>query len=90
MIAKPRISAEDRAIGRMVQQEVTVLPGGRVELVGPELEAGRTVDRVVLHEPARARGLVGQAINDIPRERLFKTAKEVDHRIAEDPASRDR
>ena len=74
----------------MVQQEVTLLPGGRVELVGLELEAGRTVDLIVLHEPARARRSVGQPINDLPRERLFKTAKEVDDGIAEYPASWDR
>ena len=36
-------------------QKVTVQPGGKVEFASPELEAGQTVDVVVLHEARTAR-----------------------------------
>ncbi len=75
---------------KMVQQQVTVQPGGRVELVCPELEAGQTVNVLVLHEPALPRRSAWQIINAGPRERLFKTAQEVDDYLAEERASWDR
>ena len=62
---------------RMVQQQVTVQAGGKVELVCPELEAGQTVDVLVLHEPAIQRRSAWQIINDGPRERLFRTPKKL-------------
>ncbi len=73
-----------------LKQQVTVQPGGKLELVCPELEAGQTVEVVILHEPAPRRRSAWQIINDGPRERLFKTAKEVDDYIAEERASWDR
>lgn len=38
---------------KALHQKVMVQPGGKVEVVSPELEAGQTVDVVVLHESAR-------------------------------------
>ena len=35
---------------KVFRQRVTVQPGGKVEIISPELEAGQTVDVVVLHE----------------------------------------
>ena len=35
---------------KVLHQKATVQPGGKVEVVSPELEAGQTVDVVVLHE----------------------------------------
>ena len=68
----------------------TVQPGGKVEFVCPELEPGQSVDVVVHPEPAAPRRSAWQIINDGPRERLFKTAKEVDDYLAEERASWDR
>ena len=69
----------------------TVLPGGKVEIVSPELEAGQTVEVVVLlHESSAKSRSVMEILNSGPGQRLFKTAKEVDDYIAEERASWDR
>ena len=70
--------------------QTTVQSGGKVEFVCPELEPGQSVDVVVLHEPATPRRSILEILNDGPRERLFKTAKEVDDYIAEERASWER
>ena len=66
----------------------TVQPGGKVEFVSPELEAGQTVDVVITPTPS-ARS-AWQIISEGPGHRLFKTAKEVDDYIAQERASWDR
>ena len=73
----------------------TVLPGGRVEFASPELEAGQTVDVVVLRESTvEGRSTKGRSIMEIlnggPDERLFRTAEEVREYLAEEKASWDR
>ena len=68
----------------------TVQPGGKVEFVSPELEAGQTVDVVVLpSSPAERRSAV-DILAEAPGQRLFKTAKEVDDYIKEERSSWDR
>ena len=68
----------------------TVQPGGKVEFASPELEAGQTVDVVVLHEStARGRSIM-EILNSGPDERLFHTAEEVREYLAEEKASWDR
>ena len=70
--------------------KATVLPGGKVEFVRPELEAGQTVDVVVLHESdARGRSIM-DILNSGPEQRLFRTAEEVRAYLAEEKASWDR
>ena len=65
----------------------TVLPGGKVEIVSPELEAGQTVDVVVLHESnAKGRSIM-EILNSGPDRRLFQTAEEVNAYLAEEKAS---
>ena len=68
----------------------TVQPGGKVEIASPELEAGQTVDVVVLHES----GVKGRSIMEIlssgPERRLFQTAEEVKAYLAQEKASWDR
>ena len=39
-----------RTMQRALHIKTTVQPGGKVEFASPELEAGQTVDVVVLHE----------------------------------------
>lgn len=84
------MTAEGTVMQRVIEQQVTVLPGGKIELICPDLKAGETVEVVVLHEPAVPRRSAWEIINDGPRERLFETAKEVDDYIAEERASWDR
>ena len=68
----------------------TVLPGGKVEIVSPELEAGQTVDMVVLHESnAKGRSIM-EILNSGPERRLFQSAEEVNAYLAEENASWDR
>ena len=55
----------------------TVQPGGKVEFASEELEAGQTVDVVVLHSsPAERRSAV-DILAEAPGHRLFKTAEDV-------------
>ena len=75
---------------KVFHQKVTVLPGGKVEIVSPELEAGQSVDVVVLHESSvRSRSII-EIINGGPERRLFQTAEEVRAYLAEEKASWDR
>ena len=75
---------------KVLYQKATVQPGGRVEVVSPELEAGQTVDVVVLHESgARGRSIM-EILGSGPERRLFQTADEVKAYLAEEKASWDR
>ena len=70
--------------------KTTVQPGGKVEFASPELDAGQTVDVVVLHEPnAKGRSII-EILNSGPERRMFRTAEEVRAYLAEEKASWDR
>lgn len=75
---------------KVLQQQVTVLPGGKVELVCPELDAGQVVDVVVLRDNGGPRRHISEIISGGPNQRLFETAEEVDDYLAEERASWDR
>lgn len=89
---------------QVVQQQVTVQAGGKVELVCPELKAGEIVDVVVSAAPdskrssarqpgggrSRPRRSVLDILNEAPGHLLFKTAQEVDEYIREERDSWDR
>ena len=68
----------------------TVLPGGKIEIVSQELEAGQMVDVVVSPVPMPSTRSAWQIISEGPGQRLFKSAKEVDDYLAEERASWDR
>ena len=68
----------------------TVQPGGKVEFASPELDAGQTVDVVVLHESNAKGRPVMEILNSGPERRLFQTAEEVKAYLAEEKASWDR
>ena len=65
----------------------TVQPGGKVEIASPELEAGQTVDVVVLHESNVKGRSVMEILNSGPERRLFQTAEEVRAYLAQEKAS---
>ena len=68
----------------------TVQPGGKIEIASPELEAGETVDVLVLHDStARGRPIM-EILNSGPERRLFQSAEEVKAYLAEEKASWDR
>ena len=68
----------------------TVQPGGKVEIISPDLEAGQTVDVVVLHESAERGRSVMEILNSGPERRLFQTAEEVKQYLSEEKESWDR
>ena len=68
----------------------TVLPGGKVEIASPELEAGQSVDVVVTRSSSTERRSVIDILAEAPGHRLFKTGKEVDDYIKEERESWDR
>ena len=75
---------------KVLHMKTTVQPGGKVEFVSPELEAGQTVDVVVLHESnAKGRSIM-EILNSGPERRLFQTAEEVKAYLAQEKASWDR
>ena len=72
---------------RAIHRKVTVQPGGRVEVVSPDLEAGQTVDVVVLHESTDQERSIMEILNGGPDRRLFQTAAEVEAYLSEEKAS---
>ena len=77
-------------MGKALHLRTTVLPGGRLEFAIPELEAGQTVDVVVLHEPVVKGRSIMEILNSGPAERLFKSAEDVKEYLDEEGASWDR
>ena len=75
---------------RILHQKATVQPGGKVEVVSPELEVGQMVDVVVLHESRLHGRSIMEILNSGPERRLFQTAEEVRDYLAEEKASWDR
>ena len=74
---------------RALHVRTMVQPGGKVEIVSPELEAGQTVDVVVLRSSPAERRPAVDILAEAPGQCLFKTAKEVDDYIKEERASWD-
>ena len=75
---------------KALHMRTTVQPGGKVEIVSPELEAGLTVDVVVLHESGRGGRPIMDILNSGPERRLFQSAEEVAEYLSEEKASWDR
>ena len=75
---------------KVLHIRATVQPGGKIEIVDQELQAGENVDVVISSAPTPSARSAWQIISDGPGQRLFKTAKEVDDYIAAERASWDR
>ena len=67
----------------------TVQPGGKVEIVSPELEAGLTVNVVVLHESGTGDRPIMEILNSGPERRLLQSAEEVAEYLSGEKASLD-
>jgi len=75
--------------GRRIR--TTVLPGGRIEILAPDLPVGGEVE--VTLEPAPAKTGQRSALEimaEAPGQRLFKTAEDVDAYIRDERDSWDR
>ncbi len=97
------MALEGMVMQQVIEQQVTVLPGGKIELVCPELQAGEIVDVVVSASPdperssashfgdgnSRPRRSVLDILSEAPGHLLFKTAQEVDEYIREERDSWD-
>ena len=75
---------------KALRMRTMVQPGGKIELVSPDLEAGQAVDVVISPTLTPSARSAWQVISEGPGHRLFKTAKEVDDYIAQERASWDR
>ena len=71
---------------KVLHQKVTVQPGGKVEFVIPELEAGHIVGVVVRESGGRRRSIM-EILNSGLERRLFQTAEEVKAYLDKEKAS---
>ena len=62
----------------------TVQPSDKVEIVSPELEAGQTVDVVVLNKSNKKARPIMEILNSGPERRLSQTAEEVKAYLAQE------
>ncbi len=72
---------------KVLHLKTTVQAGGKVEFASPELEAGQTVDVVVLRESSEKGRSIMDILNSGPERRLFQTAEEVRAYLEEEKAS---
>ena len=71
--------------------KTTVLPGGKIEVIDDTLQAGESVDVIVLPQRAStARQSVVDILAGAPGQRLFHTAEEVDATIKKERDAWDR
>ncbi len=66
-----------------------VQPGGKVEIVSPELEAGQTVDVVARHSSGALHRSAVDILDEAPGHRLFETAADVESYLKDERASWD-
>lgn len=77
-------------VQKVIHQKTTALPGGKVEIVCPELKAGQTVDVVVRYESGKRGRSIMEILNSGPERRLFQSVEEVRAYLAREKASWDR
>ena len=77
----------DQPCKRCCNLKTTVQAEGKVEFANPELEAGQTVDVVVLHDSGEKGRSIMEILNSDPERRLFQTAEEVRAYLEEEKAS---
>lgn len=75
---------------KVLHKKATVQPGGKIEVVDRDLQAGEHVDVVISPAQEPSRRSAWQIISKGSGQRLFKSAKEVDGYLAEERASWER
>ena len=72
---------------KVLRQTATVLPGGKVEVVCPDLEPGQLVEVEVRCEDRTEKRSALDILNSGPEHRLFQNAEEVREYLAGEKAS---
>ena len=75
---------------KVLHRKATVQPGGKIEIVDGDLQAGEHVDVVISPALEPSPRSAWQIISASPGQRVFKSAKEVDDFLAEERASWER
>ena len=75
---------------RALRIRTTVQPNDKVEIASPELEVGRTVEVVVLHESKQEGSSIMEFLNSCPERQLFQADEEVNAYLTLEKASWDR
>ncbi len=75
---------------KALHARTTILPGGKIEIVDPELPVGEAVSVVVLHSSGSVRRSAVDLLNEAPGQRLFKTAEDVEAYLKDERAAWDR
>ena len=70
--------------------QTTVLPGGKIVVVDPDLSEGETVDIFVTASSPTPRRSAIDVLAESPGQRLFKTAQDVTDYLESERASWDR
>ena len=75
---------------KVLRKKATVQPGGKIEIVDRDLQAGEHVDVVISPAQEPSPRSAWQVISTGAGQRLFKSAEEVDDSLAEERASWER
>ena len=75
---------------KVLRKKVTVQPGGKIEIIDRDLEAGEHVDVVISPAQEPSPRSAWQVISEASGQRLFRSAEEVDDYLAEERASWER
>lgn len=75
---------------KVLHKKATVQPGGKIEIVDRDLQAGEHVDVVISPAQDPSPRSAWQIISEGRGQRLFKSAEEVDDYLAEERASWER
>lgn len=75
---------------KVLHKKATVQPGGKIEIVDQDLQAGEDVDVVISPAQVPSPRSAWQIISEGPGQRLFKSATEVDDYLTEERASWER
>lgn len=75
---------------KVLRKKVTVQPGGKIEIVDQDLQAGEHVDVLISPADVPSPRSAWQVISEASGQRLFQSAQEVDDYLAEERASWER
>ena len=75
---------------KVLHKRATVQPGGKIEIVDRDLQAGEQVDVVISPAQEPSPRSAWQIISAGAGQRLFKSAKDVDDSLADERASWER
>ena len=75
---------------KVLHLKTTVLPGGRIELDGLELETGAPIEVIVLHSSPSPKRSALDILAESEGQRLFKTPEDVDSYLRDERESWER